>query len=393
MSGLAAWLTAPGTGAIATIALAGDSAQAILRRVFHSSSRSAVAFEAGHILLGHITDGAETIDQVTIGCEGPDVFAIHCHGNPLIVEAIMKLLERHGVEPVSAEALFVRMLSWPEPPGVMALEAKLALTTVKTLEGARLIANQASAGLSQKAEQWRRQLESGSLDDLACQVRRVLHDSETAKLMIEGCTVALIGPAGAGKSTLLNTLAGREKAIVTGIKGTTRDWVSAEIHIPPLAVTVIDTAGLDADFSSAEGGIDEAAQARSMEVLNRADVVLFVLDISRPTTQLDETLLARLSAKKVVTVLNKADRPARLDATALPVPCHGRVCISAETGAGINELIAAVHRTCGVGNFDFRAPVAFTVRQRRLLERLLVTDSPGGATNLIDDLVSGPIQR
>ena len=79
--------------------------------------------------------GSKIIDQVTIGCEGPDVFAIHCHGNPLIVERIMELLRRHGVQPVRAEQLLASVLESQKPQDAIAVEAKLALTTVKTTRG------------------------------------------------------------------------------------------------------------------------------------------------------------------------------------------------------------------------------------------------------------------
>ncbi len=98
MDTVAALMTGPGVGAIATIQLFGESAEAFVSDVFRSSAEKPHAFEVGHILLGHIVDGADTVDQVTIGCEGPRTFAIHCHGNPLIVERIMKVLQGRGVE-------------------------------------------------------------------------------------------------------------------------------------------------------------------------------------------------------------------------------------------------------------------------------------------------------
>jgi tRNA modification GTPase len=387
MSSFAAMMTAPSAGAIATIQLTGDSARGILTRVFKPTGSGPAEFTMGRVLLGHIVDGIEPVDQVTIGCEAPGSFAIHCHGNPLIVEAIMKLLERHGVGLLSSEQLLARTLAASHPQDTIAAEAKLALTTVKTLEGAELIAGQVETGLLQKATQWRRQLESTPHDDLASDVRQVLQDSDVGRLIIEGCTVALIGPAGAGKSTLLNTLAGRGKAIVTGIKGTTRDWISAEIHIPPLAATIIDTAGL----AHAEGDVDRAAQVRSMEILQVADLVLLVLDISEQTEQMDEELLARLSEKRVVTVLNKVDLPARLDVAVLPACYHDPVRISAKTGAGINELIAAIHRTSDVAEFDLKVPIAFTARQRRLLECLHLAQSRAEAGSIISELLEGPV--
>ena len=286
----------------------------------------------------------------------------------------MKLLERHGVHLQSAKQFLVTAGSGCS----IADEARLALTTVQTLAGAKLIANQVERGLSFKVRQWKQRL---SLDGIAEEAKQILRDSAIARLLIEGCAVALIGPAGAGKSTLLNTLAGREKAIVTGIKGTTRDWVSAEIHLPPLAVTLIDTAG----FVSLDDGIDQTAQAKSLEILDRADVVLLVLDITESAGQIDPVLREKLATKKVVPVLNKSDLPETLEINALPDFAHAPIRVSVKQGTGVKELTAAIIEAAGVANLDSQAPVAFTRHQRDLLEQLSATSSCADAVALVDE--------
>jgi len=395
----AAVMTGPGAGAIATVGLFGESAPAVLKAVFKPIGAGGADFEAGRIVLGHVVDGAETIDQVTVGCEAPHEFAIHCHGNPLIVEAIMELLQRHGAELLPAQQWQARMLAADGSKPSIAIEARVTLTTVKTVEGARIIAGQAEGGLGRLCRRWR--AGSISLDRIREQVTQILHDSDTARLIISGCTITLVGPPNTGKSTLLNALAGREKAIVTDIEGTTRDWISAEIHIPPLAATVIDTAGLAGEMA---GGIDRAAQARSIEMLQRADLVLLVLDGSRPGPKIEPNLLDQLVDKKVVTVFNKADLPERLDATVLPPGSHDPVRISARQTTGIDALIGAIHQTLGVVDFHPRTPIAFTdrqrallarvavARQRALLARVAVAETTVEAGAAITEIVHGPIR-
>lgn len=379
-------MTGPGVGAIATIQLCGASAETVLETAFKSVGGGPPDFEIGRISLGHIVNGDEIIDQVTIGCEAPHEFAIHCHGNPLIVEAIMELLQRHGAELLPAQQWQARVLAADGSKAAIAIEARVALTTVKTVEGARIIASQAEGGLGRLCRQWR--AEAISLDRIKEQVAQILPDSDTARLIISGCTITLVGPPNTGKSTLLNALAGREKAIVTDIEGTTRDWISAEIHIPPLAATVIDTAGLDVDLA---GGIDRAAQARSIEMLQRADLVLLVLDGSRPDLSIPQHLLDQLAHKKVVTVFNKADLPERLDATVLPPEFRDPVRISAQQTTGIDALIGVIHRTLGVSGFDRCHPVAFTDRQRTLLSRLQTVSLKTEADAIIAELLEGPV--
>jgi len=105
MSVFAAVMTGKGTAAISTIQVFGDAAEAITKKLFKPTGSKPAEFKTGKVLLGAIIDPArqETIDQVTIGCEGPESIAIHCHGNPLIVEMIMQLLQRNGATLLTAE--------------------------------------------------------------------------------------------------------------------------------------------------------------------------------------------------------------------------------------------------------------------------------------------------
>ena len=154
MSAIAAVMTGKGIGAISTIQLFGDSAKNILKKIFIPAGAKTLELATGKILLGTISDSTETIDQVTIGCEAANSFAIHCHGNPLIVEMIMQLLQRCGAKLVTAEQLLAKTLAAQKYTGTIALEAKLAQLQTKTIEGAKIIVNQVSAGLTKKAEEW-----------------------------------------------------------------------------------------------------------------------------------------------------------------------------------------------------------------------------------------------
>jgi len=383
-------MTGRGAGAIATIQLLGDSAETVLRAVFRRAAGRPFELVTGRFLLGAVFEGEQSIDRVTVGCEGHNTFVIHCHGNPLIVERIMDVLQRHGVQPVQAERLLARVLRGREPQDSIHLEATLALTAVKTVEGARIVANQAAAGLSAVVRRWQADLDSTPLERIAAEARKILKDSDTAKLILSGCTIVLIGPPNTGKSTLLNALAGREKAIVTEVPGTTRDWVSAEIHIPPLAATIIDTAGLDLSLA-ASGGIDQAAQHKSVEALHRADLVLLVLDASESAEQLPAFVADLLVGRRAVCVFNKADLPPRLDRSVLPEHLREVVRMSAKRETGLDDLVRAIHRVCNLTDFPRNAAVAFTERQRILLERLAEADSRDEAERILAGLLHGEV--
>ena len=384
-------MTGTGTGAISTIQIFGDSAGAVIKKVFKPAGNKSAKFKTSEILLGTITDGAEVVDQVTIGCEGPDTFAINCHGNPLIVEMIMQLLQSHGAALLTAEQLLKKLLTAQNPDGTIAVEAKLAQAKARTLQGTKIIANQIDAGLTKKAGGWLESIDEISLERIKAEATQILKKSLAAKLIIYGCTAVLTGPPNSGKSTLLNCLAGRQKAIVTDIKGTTRDWVSARCRIGPLSVKLIDTAGLDEESTGPKGTVENAAQKKTAEILERADIVLLVLDNSRPSEELDIRLLDTISGKQIITVLNKSDLPAKFDTSRLPANLSNTVQISAKEGTGIEYLSEKIIKTVGAADFDLRKPVCFTHRQENILKELTNATSKQQATSIITELLNGQV--
>jgi tRNA modification GTPase len=395
MSAFAAVMTDKGTGAIATIQVFGDSAEAILKKIFKPTGSKPATFKTGQILLGTIYDALrrETIDQVVIGCEAADSFAINCHGNPLIVEMIMELLQRCGAKLLTAEQLLAKTLAAHEPINTIALEANLSLLKTKTLEGAKIVAHQIEAGLSERASAWLRDIDAVSLKQIKAQAGQILSNSAPAKLIVAGCKVAIVGPPNSGKSTLLNCLSGRQKAIVAHVKGTTRDWVSAQCQIPPLALELFDTAGLDEKLAAdAQYPIAKASQKRSLEIIEEADLVLLVLDNSEPASQLDDWPIKMIADKRILTVLNKSDLPVAFDIRKLPKAVPEPVKISAKVGAGVEYLKEEILQTCGVADFDLRQPVCITSRQETLLKQLSKTKSKQQAASIITELAHGQLR-
>ncbi len=392
MNTFAAVMTGKGTGAISTVQVFGDSAEAVVKKIFTPAGTMQTEFKTGEILLGKILDGDETIDQVTIGCEGQKNFAIHCHGNPLIVADIMQMLQRYGVTLLTAEQLLTKIFSSQKAVNTIALEAGLARLKAKTIEGTKIIVNQIDDGLTKKAAGWLENINETPLNQISTQIGRILESSQTAKLIIDGCTAALIGPPNSGKSTLLNTLAGRQKAIVTDIKGTTRDWVEAVCRIESLSLKLIDTAGLDEKFPAAKDDIEKAAQRKSVEILEQADLVLLILDNSQTNDLLDKGFLEKIAGKLVLTVLNKCDLPAKFDAIKLPEALSNSVRISAQDGTGIENMLEKVRQICGVTDFDLKTAVCFTQRQNNLLQKLQNANSTQQAALIITELLNGRLR-
>jgi tRNA modification GTPase len=391
MNTFAAVMTGKGTGAISTIQLFGDSAETIIKEIFIPAGTIPNELQTGQILLGKIIDGDETIDQITLGCEGQQNFAIHCHGNPLIVTDIMQLLKRCGATLLTAEQMLNKILSEQTANNSMAVEARLIQLKSKTIDGTKLIINQIDSGLTKKTSNWLENINEISFNQISKEAAQILNNSRTAKLIIHGCTTALIGPPNSGKSTLLNCLAGREKAIVTDIKGTTRDWVEAVCKIESLSLRLIDTAGLDEKLPNTKNDIEQSAQNKSLEMLEQADLVLIVLDNSRTNDQLNEELLEKITGKLVLTVLNKCDLPVKFDVSKLPEALSDYISISAKDGTGIENMLEKIRQVCGIVSFDLKTPVCFTLRQEELLRQLENNESIQQATSIITELLNGKL--
>jgi len=304
----------------------------------------------------------------------------------------MRLLQRCGATLLTAEQLLTKILSAQKAVNTIAVEAKLAQLKAKTIQGTKIIINQVDAGLSKKAAEWLQNINAISLNQISAEAERILENSRTAKLIIAGCTAALIGPPNSGKSTLLNCLAGRQKAIVTDIKGTTRDWVEAVCQIESLSLSLIDTAGLKEALPVTKDTIEKAAQNRSIQILEQADLVMLVLDNSQANDQLDEGLLEKIAKKKVLTVLNKCDLPAKFDKGVLTGILSNIVQISAKEGIGIENLLEKIRQICGVAGFILKTAVCFTDRQENLLNELTDIKSKQQAASIITELLNGQLR-
>lgn len=168
------------------------------------------------------------------------------------------------------------------------------------------------------------------LNSIRQDLDQIIAQSRQGLVLREGLHVVLAGEPNVGKSSLLNALAGQDLAIVTDIAGTTRDKVTQIIHIEGVPITIIDTAGLR-DTSDL---IESIGISRSWDEIKKADVILHLMDATKPTSHLDDKIDSTRSRQSIVlSVMNKIDL---LDKTAtLPKEAIG---ISARTGLGLNHL-------------------------------------------------------
>jgi tRNA modification GTPase len=189
----------------------------------------------------------------------------------------------------------------------------------------------------------------------------ILRSSEQGAILRNGAFIVLAGEPNVGKSSLLNQLAQQDLAIVTEIAGTTRDQIKELIQIDGVPIYVVDTAGLRESTDTVERlGIE-----RSWAAIEDADVILFIRDLSRGDSEQSNQLFLEVQQvlqksarqhQKIIEVWNKADQ-------ARGNPSNTQLCISAKTGAGIEELKQKILHSIGWESYSENTILA---RQRHI---------------------------
>ena len=366
--------TARGTAAIGSLEVWGPAAKEMVRRVFVPHA-AGIELEAGRIVYGHFKEDEEVIDSGIVGCEGTERLALHCHGNPLILERVLRLLESYGAEIVSLDAMRL-MQNMDASSNLIEAEAKVESLRAVSLEGMRLIQSQETAGLAAVVQKW---IERPEPDVIRRQAQEILDRSRIAERIIRPVKVLLAGPPNSGKSTLLNRLAACEQAIVSDTPGTTRDWISAFGRIDPLYIEWVDTAGLDESLSRADE-LDQAAQEKTREQICSADLILYILDGSESTMDRPPVFPPEIP---VLTVLNKCDLPFAMGQDA------ESVSISAKEGRGIGDLAAAILDALEVETIRPDEPVVFTLRQKQCMEVIVQANEEETLRAALYSLCSG----
>jgi tRNA modification GTPase len=205
-----------------------------------------------------------------------------------------------------------------------------------------------------------------TMDELITQVHDLLQTAEGGRALREGLDVAIVGRPNVGKSSLLNAMVNDARAIVTDIPGTTRDVIEETIDVEGIPVTLADTAGLrDTGDAIESAGVDRAEAA-----MERADLVILVIDSARPLTDYDITLLDELSADQGIVALNKEDLPTAVDTGEIERHTDApTVWLSAKEGTHLQDLRQAISATVWEGKTGGSGETIVTnVRHMKALE-------------------------
>lgn len=364
---IAAITTPLGESGIGAVRISGPGAYAVGDKIFKSKSEVPLKERRDRsIQYGTIVDeNGICIDEVlALIMKGPhsytaeDVLEIQCHGGREALESILQLILRSGARMANpgefTERAFVNgRIDLAQAEAVMDViqaKSRAGLTSaVSQLEG-RLskVINKTRNELTELVTRLEVMIDypeedlediavpdvSGALKGMQKKLQHMLEESQSGRMIRDGVMAAIAGTPNAGKSSLLNRLLQEERAIVTDVPGTTRDVLEEWITLRGIPVCLVDTAGI----RETDDTVEKIGVSRARQYLDRADIILAVIDSSRPLTEEDKDILQSVAGKNVIVVLNKTDLPPVVTSKDLS-PYGFLLCpISASTGKGLDEL-------------------------------------------------------
>lgn len=365
---IAAVSTPPGNGGIGIVRVSGDQAAAIGETVFkpvHDGGLASHRFYFGSIVNSEngeiIDEGMAVLMRAPRSFTREDVLELHCHGGWLVVETVLALVLRCGAR-LADPGEFTRRAFLNGRIDLVQAEAVMDIIGSNTDAALQLAQKQREGVLSRRIDQVRLLLLKALAlveayidfpeDDLGdtdlhhiheCveqalnSINGLLSSFDEGRILRDGVSVLIIGKPNVGKSSLLNLLMNENRAIVTHIPGTTRDIIEETVIINGLAVRLLDTAGI----RHTEDLVEQEGINRAMEKIPLADLVLFVLDASRPFSPEDQHIVDALSGSRVIAVLNKVDMPRQL-AVPETVSFGAQVEMAIRSGDGLDLLKQAV---------------------------------------------------
>jgi tRNA modification GTPase len=314
---------------------------------------------------------------------GEDGAEIICHGSIPVIQRLLSLMTRSGfrqagpgeftqraflngrLDLTRAEAVNEIVRARTDRARALALQ-RLSGAIENRIKAARDGLVELRAGLEAAIDYPEEESEGDIIDESVLDRTMTLLDGLTrtyrqGRIYQEGVTVAIVGATNSGKSSLFNAMLREERAIVSEVHGTTRDWLEGGISLEGIPVRLFDTAGL----RNTRDPLEEEGMRRTEKVLDGADLVIYLVDSTLGIHTADEGFLARRASSSVIRVWNKIDLPGLI---APP----GFIPLSAATGAGLDRLEGVVAESAlGGAPVDSGEPLIDSVRQRDLITRAL----------------------
>ena len=352
--------TALGVGAISIIRVSGNEAIKIVNKIFKGTNLEEV--ETHTINYGYIIENNEVVDEVLVSVmKAPktftteDIVEVNCHGGIITTKKVLELLIKNGcrqAEPgeFTKRAFLNGRIDLTEAEGVM------DLIEAKTENMRKLAINKVSGKVSNMINNLRNSLiqiisnievnidypeyedieviTNKMIEEKICyienQLKKILKESESGKILKEGIKTSIIGRPNVGKSSLLNMLLDENKAIVTDIEGTTRDIVEGTLNLDGIILNIIDTAGI----RKTDNIVEQIGVNKSIELIDNSDLILFVLNNNEKLTKEELEILDKIKNKNYIIIINKIDLEGNLDLSKL----SNYIKMSTKENIGLDDL-------------------------------------------------------
>ncbi len=324
--------TLVGESSINLIRVSGNDAIDIVNNIFTANLKEK---ETHTITYGFIKDGEEKVDEVLVSIfKGPksftkeDIVEINTHGGKTSVNRIMDILLQNGCR-LAEPGEFLKRAFFNGRIDLIEAESVSDMINATTEAARKMSMKGISKELSNKINNIREKILSlianievnidypeyedavvvtcelvkKEMINIKKEIKELVDTSKNGLIIKNGLNIAIVGKPNVGKSSILNKLLGEEKAIVTNVKGTTRDVVEGNILINGINVYLYDTAGI----RETDEIVESIGIQKSIKKIDEADLVLFVIDSSDSFSDEDIQVLNKLNNKQVLVVYNKID--------------------------------------------------------------------------------------
>lgn len=332
---IAAIATALSPSGIGIIRISGEEAFQVANRIFRAKSgKSILEMQSHTVHYGHVFDGEEIIDEVMILLmKAPNSFTmedtveIDCHGGVYVMNRILQTVIKNGAR-LSEPGEFTKRAFLNGRIDLTKAEAIMDLIQSKNEAARKNSMTHLKGDLYRKIKALREDIiyeiafiesalddpEHISLDgfherlsekseNIIKEIEKLLNSADNGRLIKEGINTVIVGKPNAGKSSFLNLLLGEDRAIVTDIAGTTRDTLEESVYLDGMTLNLIDTAGI----RDTEDLVEQIGVNKAKEALERADLMVYIVDSSVALDENDLEIIKLLDSSKTVVLLNKSD--------------------------------------------------------------------------------------
>ena len=365
---IAAIATSPGEGGIGIVRISGIRAADIGNTLFRAKKiKDFKDAEPYRMYFGHVMKEDRPVDEglavfmkAPHSYTGEDVVEIQIHGSTEALRETLELALKSGAVP-AARGEFTKRAFLNGRIDLAQAEAVMDIISAKGRAALSQAESHLAGALSRFVRECMNELKDlitklevtidypeEDLEDLTMEetgdalaaidksLSALLKRSEEGRVIREGLRTSIIGRPNAGKSSLLNALLQEERAIVTDVPGTTRDTIEEAVHISGVSLLLMDTAGL----RETDNKVEQIGIERARASMEKADLILAVIDGSSPLDEEDKEILHSLVGKKAIVILNKYDLTPEVKAEDIwEIAGHVPVVsLSARYGSGMDEL-------------------------------------------------------